>query len=134
MMSAPTYPSGVRTLFVRGPGHHERSELAARLAGVLAEIGEEVWVRMDVRPRLAADIAGALAVGASRVVLEGEGMLALAAAPGVLPVEPPETAVLVVLEATADPLGVYGESGRLSASTLERLAREGIEVHPEKSA
>lgn len=123
-MSESIDPDAVRTLFVRGPGHHERSELAARLAGALAALGEEVWVRMDVRPRLAADIAGALAAGASRVVLEGEGMHALAAAPGVLALEPPEPAVLVVLEATADPLGVYGDLGSWPDSVRERLERK----------
>lgn len=125
--------AGVRTLYVRGPGHHERSELAARLAGALARLGEQVWVRMDVRPRLAADIAGTLAEGAARVVLEGEGMVAIAAHPGALECTVPEGAVTVVLQATADPLGVYGDLGSWPASTRAALAAEGIEVVPEKS-
>lgn len=61
---------------IRGPGHHERSELAGRVVEAIADCGKIVAVEADLRPRLAADLSEMLAVGAKEVLLFGKGMLA----------------------------------------------------------
>lgn len=112
---------------VRGPGHHERSEVASKLAAVLARSGRRVWIRLDIRPRLAADISQILAQGAERVVIEGEGMVGWASKPP-LEIEIPLEVVEVVMHATADPLGVYGATGTLSDAEIDSLRDAGIRV------
>ncbi|WP_298334774.1 hypothetical protein [Ferrimicrobium sp.] len=114
-------------LEIRGPGHHERSQLAALVARVLSAQGREVWVRMDLRPRLAADIAGVLDEGASRVLLVGEGMYGIASREDFVN-EVPREAVLIELRATGDLLGLYDPLGELSTVEMDALRRQGVLV------
>lgn len=116
---------------VRGPGHHERSELAARAVAALVEAGRTVRVELDVRPRLAADIAAQLAAGAALVVLHGEGFAALAAPvlnEAALAEEHPVD-VVIELRASADPLAVYGIRAALGDEAAEALAASGVPLH-----
>ena len=55
---------------VRGPGHHDRAELAASLIPGLCPLGSVV-VESTLRPRLAADVEALLRAGATGVVLDG---------------------------------------------------------------
>ncbi|ACU53633.1 hypothetical protein Afer_0681 [Acidimicrobium ferrooxidans DSM 10331] len=112
---------------VRGPGHHERSTLAARAVAVLAGAGLDVGVVVDVRPRLAADIEAQLEAGAARVVLTGPGFSAVART-GREGVEEAlsEGDVLIRLRATADELGVYGVDDALGQEWVRRLRDAGV--------
>ncbi len=113
-----------RSIEVRGPGHHERSELAARVVSVLAAAGLQVVVEMDLRPRLAGDIAAAIDNGAASVLLDGGSFYALASRdrPEQLP------GLRLVLRATADPLGLYDLAGVLTAGEMKALETAGVEV------
>ncbi len=55
---------------VRGPGHHDRAEVAASLIPGLCRLGSVV-VESTLRPRLAADVEALLDAGATGVVLDG---------------------------------------------------------------
>ncbi|WP_298211096.1 hypothetical protein [Ferrimicrobium sp.] len=114
-------------LEIRGPGHHERSQLAALVVRVLSAQGHQVWVRMDLRPRLASDIAGVLDEGAARVLLVGEGMFGMASREDFAN-EVPVEALLLELRATADPLGLYDPLGELSSLEAAALRRAGVTV------
>ncbi len=110
---------------IRGPGHHERSELASRVVAVLVAAGREVVVEMDLRPRLAADIAAAIDSGATSVLLDGGSFYALASR------QKPdqESGLRVVLLATADSLGLYDLQRVLSGEELKALEAAGVDVH-----
>ena len=115
------------TVEVRGPGHHERSELAARLVAVLARASLRCEVRLDVRPRLAADIEAQLDAGASSVLLRGSRFWARATAQAAPP-EPSDVDVVVVLRATADPLAVFGVAEGLGPGWVRKLEEEEVPV------
>ena len=114
-------------LEIRGPGHHERSELAALVTRVLASSGRQLWVGMDIRPRLAADIAGVLDQGASRVLLSGEGLHGVASSEELIN-EVPEEVTVIELRASADVLGLYGAADELSLEEVEALRQQGVVV------
>lgn len=114
-------------LEIRGPGHHERSELAALVTRVLTSHGRQLWVRMDVRPRLAADIVGVLDQGASRVLLSGDGLYGVASSEELIN-EVPKEVTVIELRASADVLGLYGADGQLSLEEVEALRQEGVVV------
>ncbi|MEX6428332.1 MULTISPECIES: hypothetical protein [Ferrimicrobium] len=114
-------------LEIRGPGHHERSELAAVVTRVLASVGREVWVRMDIRPRLAADISTVLDEGASKVLLVGQGLYGVASSDELVH-EVPSEVTMIELRALADPLGLYGAQTVLTDQEIAALRREGVVV------
>lgn len=118
---------GMVEIEVRGPGHHERSALAAQAAEVLAGGGLEVGVVLDVRPRLAADIEAQLEAGVARVVLSGPKFWAVARR-GHEGVEEARVSgdVLIRLRATADELGVYGVHDALGDEWVRRLRAAGV--------
>ena len=62
---------------VVGSGHHERAAYACGVIARLRALGFDVEVHTDLRPRLAADMAGLLQAGARAVTLDGEGIHAL---------------------------------------------------------
>ncbi len=63
---------------VSGPGHHERATAAGAVVAALGPLAASVAVSADLRPRLAADVAGVLDAGADRVLLVGSTISALA--------------------------------------------------------
>lgn len=75
-------PIGPRPVLVvvSDPGHHERTETAALMVAILRPMATEVAVSADLRPRLAAGVAGLLEAGANGVLLVGSAMIALARA------------------------------------------------------
>jgi hypothetical protein len=111
-------------LEIRGPGHHERSELAAKATSVLEQLGFSITVTMDIRPRLAADISQVLESGAERVVLVGKGFNAVATRQ---PAPEGDYDVDLVLMATADKLGLYDPEGKLTEREVSALKLEGVE-------
>ena len=109
---------------VRGPGHHDRAEAAARLIAELTALGE-VMVETTLRPRLAADVEALLASGATGVVLDGpssSGMFRSIDSPGDL-APGSEAAVVVRLVADPAPLNATVSAG---SDTAEGQAAVGI--------
>jgi hypothetical protein len=112
-------------LEIRGPGHHERSELAATVARVLSSFDRQLWVKMDIRPRLAADIVGVLSEGVSQVLLAGEGLYGVASSHELVN-EVPSDVTVIELRALPYPLGLYGATQELSSEEIAALQREGV--------
>ncbi|MHB8189943.1 MAG: hypothetical protein ACYDHP_05910 [Ferrimicrobium sp.] len=111
---------------IRGPGHHDRSVLAAQVAETLVEVGLVVEVGMDVRPRLAADITALVNTGAT-VLLRGEGFVGRATSASELPPVDADV-VRIVMAATAEKLGAYCDGVPLEVIAELRLRSISVEV------
>jgi hypothetical protein len=118
----------VLVIEVRGPGHHDRAEAAARLIASLAALGE-VMVETTLRPRLAADVEALLASGATGVVLGGPASSGVFRSTDAPAGGTPEADADVVVRLVADPgplsatihNGADTAAGQAAAGMIGRL-------------
>lgn len=118
---------------VRGPGHHDRAEAAARLIAAVASHGE-VMVETTLRPRLAVDVEALLDAGAAGVTLDGPASRGVFCSTGGSEAAPDPAAIVVRLVADAAALHAVVltplEPGSAAESVHQAIVKLGLTPQP----